>query len=158
MKHLAFMFCVLLTLSGCTSLRTTPAAVCIPVAVETPPAKLKLRTFNGSQQRMYVMDDKGALFYGEASATASVKPLFVKQHAPQDYLNTLNLAWKVWRDYRYTNAGSADPTQTVYELSFGETWNAFLIRIPAAADNTVPANLQPLVQQLACLQAGNCIK
>ena len=139
-------------LAGCASPASEQSSVCIPVPIESPPTKLKLRTFDGKSQRIYVMEQSGSLFYGEASASASVKPLFVKQHTAQDYIDTLNMAWKVWREYRYTNAGNASPEQTVYELSFGETWNAFLIRIPANAGNSVPENLAALVNQLSVLK------
>jgi len=152
MKFFLIFIGLLGVLSGCTAPSSDNSSVCIPIAMESPPSKLKLRTFDGKSQRIYVMEQGGGLFYGEASTASSVKPLFVKQYTAQDYIDTLNLAWKVWREYRYTNAGSAAPEQTVYELSFGETWNAFLIRIPASAGNAVPDNLVPLVNQLSVLK------
>ena len=154
MKRVLILLGIFGLATGCVAPVSEKSSVCIPVAVESPPSKLKLRTFDGKSQHVYVMEQSGGLFYGEASTASSVKPLFVKQYTAQDYIDTLNLAWKVWREYRYTNAGSAAPEQTVYELSFGETWNAFLIRIPASAGNAVPDNLVPLVNQFAVLKGA----
>ena len=142
-------------LQGCMHNDQEKTAACLRVPMDTPPTKIRLRTFDQGGQEIVLINNQGSVFVAKTKMTELATPALQQQYGAQEYINALNLSWQVISNsYSYTAEGINSPSQKIYELSFGESWNAFSIRIPVQSDEQLPKELDVLTRYLACLEAA----
>jgi len=156
-KSLLFIISLLIfsALQGCVHNDQEKTAACLRVPMDTPPTKIRLRSFDQGGQEIVLINNQGSVFFAKTKMAELATPALQQQYGAQEYINALNLSWQVIsNNYSYTAEGINSPSQKIYELSFGESWNAFSIRIPVQTGEPLPKELGLLADYLNCLEAA----
>ena len=150
-----FVFVFVFVLQGCMHNDQEKTAACLRVPMDTPPTKIRLRTFDQGGQEILLINDQGSVFFAKTKMTELATPALQQQYGTQEYINALNLSWQlISNNYSYVAEGGNNASQKIYELSFGESWNAFSIRIPVQSGEPLPKELGLLAQYLHCLESA----
>jgi hypothetical protein len=136
-------------LSGCAELKNSSDIFYFPVLKNEPPTKIELHAVNDKTHKSFVMELNGNFLYGETDSIYHLEPVFVKKYTREDYIKLLELSKKVIiNDYRSTKEDNSSPANTVYQLTLGEAWNSFSVRILVDDENKTPIELKELIDYL----------
>jgi hypothetical protein len=153
--RLTVYFFILLSIQGCIHHDQEKTATCLRVPMDTPPTKIRLRSFDQGGQEIVLINNQGSVFFAKTKMAELATPALQQQYGAQEYINALNLSWQVIsNNYSYAAEGGNNASQKIYELSFGESWNAFSIRIPVKNGEPLPKELGLLADYLNCLESA----